>query len=62
VVPFDVQVARVHAEIWAQLASRGDVVGERDLMIAATAISIGYSLATRDRGLSKVPGLSIELW
>ena len=30
IVPFDLPVARVHAEIWADLAARGSTIGESD--------------------------------
>ncbi|MGA2076955.1 MAG: type II toxin-antitoxin system VapC family toxin [Terriglobia bacterium] len=62
VVGFDLTVARVHASLWADLAKRGVSVGERDLMIGATAIAKGYTLVTRDeRSFSKIPGLSVQL-
>jgi tRNA(fMet)-specific endonuclease VapC len=62
IVPFDLTVARVHASIWAQSAARGLSVGERDLMIAATAISLQYRVATRDRGFARISGLTVEIW
>ena len=62
VVGFDLTVARVHASLWADLAKRGVAVGERDLMIGATAIAKDYTLVTRDqRSFSKIPGLSVQL-
>ena len=62
VIAFDLTVARVHASLWADLAKRGVVVGERDLMIGSTAIARNYSVATRDeRSFSKIPGLSVQL-
>ena len=62
VVGFDLTVARVHASLWADLAKRGVSVGERDLMIGATAIAKDFSLVTRDeRSFSKIPGLSVQL-
>jgi tRNA(fMet)-specific endonuclease VapC len=61
VIPFDLTVARVHASLWADLSARGVAIGERDLMIGATAISKGYSIATRDeRSFSKIPGLKVQ--
>jgi tRNA(fMet)-specific endonuclease VapC len=63
VIAFDLVVARIHARIWAQLASKGVNVGERDLMVASTAIALGHSIATRDkRSFPRIPGLSIDLW
>jgi predicted nucleic acid-binding protein len=62
VIAFDLTAARVHASLWADLAKRGIAVGERDLMIGATAIARNYAVATRDgRSFSKIPGLSVQL-
>jgi len=61
VIAFDLTVARVHASLWADLAKRGVAIGERDLMIGATAITKDYSIATRDeRSFPKIPGLKVE--
>ena len=61
IVPFDDRIARVHAGLWADLESRGRPLGAHDLQIAATALSLGWSLATLDeRGFGRVPGL--RLW
>ena len=61
VIAFDLIVARVHASLWADLAKRGVAVGERDLMIGATAIAKGYAIATRDeRSFPKIPGLKVS--
>jgi len=62
VIAFDLTVARVHASLWADLARFGVAVGERDLMIGATAIAKNYALATRDeRSFPKIPGLSVQV-
>ncbi len=61
VIAFDLVVARVHASLWADLASRGAAVGERDLMIGVTAIAKDFSIATRDeRSFAKMPGLRLH--
>jgi len=61
VLPFDLLAARVHARTWAKLAQAGSMVGERDLMIAATALSRDLLLITRDRrSFPRIPGLRIE--
>jgi tRNA(fMet)-specific endonuclease VapC len=63
VIAFDLIVARIHASLWAELARRGVAVGERDLMIGATAITQGYAIATRDaRSFPKIPGLKVSQW
>jgi tRNA(fMet)-specific endonuclease VapC len=61
VIAFDLTVARVHASLWADLARRGATVGERDLMIGATAVARDYAIATRDaRSFAKIPGLKVH--
>jgi tRNA(fMet)-specific endonuclease VapC len=57
-IPITESVARVHAEIWAQLTRRGQTIGAHDLWIAATAVAYGLSLVTlNDADLGGVPGL-----
>lgn len=59
-IPITVPVARLHAELWAQLAARGDVAGLHDLWIAATALAHGLAVATRNRlDFERVPGLEV---
>jgi tRNA(fMet)-specific endonuclease VapC len=60
VFPFDLSAARIYAGIWASLAKRGKLVGAHDLIIAATCISLGFSLVTLDLGdYSLIEGLNI---
>jgi tRNA(fMet)-specific endonuclease VapC len=54
------QVARVHAEVWAQLATKGQLIGAHDLWIAATALAHGLDLATGNTDeFQRVPGLRL---
>lgn len=63
VVPFDLLVARVHARLWADLAAKGSPVGDHDLQIGATALAIGFDVATRDqRSFPKMAGLRVVTW
>lgn len=63
VIPFDEVVARVHARLWATLASSGVSLGAHDLMIGATALALGWTVATRDtRTFPKIPALDVEVW
>jgi len=63
VVAFDLVAARLHARVWAELAAAGRSVGERDLLIAATAMARGFTVATRDeRSFPKIPGLTVVRW
>jgi tRNA(fMet)-specific endonuclease VapC len=59
--PFDLAAARVYADLWATLLKRGVQIGAHDLMIAATALSLGFSVATLDlRDYRKIEGLTLE--
>lgn len=61
VLSFDLPAARVHAQLWAQLAASGQLIGAHDLQIAATALAHGYSLLTDNaREFHRVPGLQVH--
>jgi tRNA(fMet)-specific endonuclease VapC len=61
VAPFDLDTARIHARLWADLAQRGRLIGAHDLQIAATALTLGYRLVTMNqREFERVPGLDLE--
>jgi len=63
VVPFDLQSAQVHAALAADLGRKGTPVGAHDLMIAATAVQLGYAVATCDRrSFGRVDGLVVHYW
>jgi predicted nucleic acid-binding protein len=63
VIAFDLDVARVHARLDAELSARGVSVGDADLMIAATAVWLDYRVAARDlRSFPKIEGLEIVKW
>ena len=60
VLPFGIAEARRHAELWAGLAREGGLIGPHDMLVGATALAQGYSLATLNRGeFSRVPGLRL---
>jgi len=61
VLPFDLRVARTHAQLWARLAVAGRVIGAHDLIIAATALTHGYGVLTANlRDFQRVPGLRVR--
>lgn len=61
VYPFDLGTARIYARVWAKLAKKGVSIGAHDLMIASTAISLGFSVMTSDmRDYKKIKGLVLE--
>jgi predicted nucleic acid-binding protein len=54
------QIARVHADVWAQLAAQGQLIGAHDLWIAATALAHGMGVATGNGDqFRRVPGLRV---
>ena len=62
VFPFDTSVARIYARIWASLEQRGFTVGAHGLIIAATAISLDYTVITANqRDFVKIDGLRLEI-
>ena len=63
VIAFDLDVARVHARLDAELSAAGRAVGDADLMIAATAVWLDYRVATRDlRSFPRINGLEVVRW
>ena len=63
VVPFDLRAAQVHATLAADLGRKGTPIGAHDLMIAATAVQLGYAVATCDRrSFRRVDGLAVHYW
>jgi predicted nucleic acid-binding protein len=63
VVAFDLGVARVHALLGADLRARGRAVGRHDLLVAATAVYLGFAVGTRDRrSFPRMPGLEVHYW
>ncbi len=59
-IPITEPVARIHADIWADLAANGNVIGAHDLWIAATALAHGLGVATRNAAdFGRVPGLRV---
>jgi predicted nucleic acid-binding protein len=60
IIPFDLPQARLYAVRFAELAQRGEVIGDRDLQIAVTALSLDYELATLNvREFQRVGGLKL---
>ena len=54
------QIARVHAEIWAQLSATGQLIGAHEMWIAATALAHGMGVATGNQHeFTRVPGLQV---
>jgi len=62
-LPFDDAAARKYAEIRADLETRGIVIGDLDMMIAAIALEHGLTVVTHNfKDFSRLPGLALEDW
>jgi tRNA(fMet)-specific endonuclease VapC len=60
IIPFDLPQAQLFAIHFSDLARRGQLIGDRDLQIAATALSLDYEVATLNVGeFQRVAGLRL---
>jgi tRNA(fMet)-specific endonuclease VapC len=63
VQPMPLDAALAYGSIRASLESRGEVIGNNDLWIAAHAHTAELTLVTNnEREFQRVPGLSVENW
>ncbi len=59
-VPFDLDGARVHAQLGARLEEQGAMIGAHDLLIAATCVREGNAIATlNDKEFSRIAELTL---
>lgn len=57
---FDLRCGRAHARLWAHLAAAGMDIGAHDRIVAATALAIGWRVATANvRHYQGIPGLEV---
>ncbi len=62
-LPFDSPADEAYGVIRAQVESAGTPIGGNDLLIAAQAVSLGYTIVTDNESeFSRVAGLRIENW
>ena len=62
IFPFDLEIARIYAKLWANLLKKGIKIGAHDLIIGSTAIYNNFSVATFNiRHFNKIDGLKLEL-
>jgi tRNA(fMet)-specific endonuclease VapC len=63
VLEIDLETARAHAQLWAMLTGKGQMIGVHDSWLAATCIARDLTLATANvREFERVPGLRVEDW
>jgi tRNA(fMet)-specific endonuclease VapC len=59
----DVKIARAHAQLWADLAAAGTLIGAHDLWLAASCTAHDLALVTANvREFERVNGLVLENW
>ena len=60
IISYTEQTAYEHARLWAQLETAGKMIGYYDLIVAATAMECGASVATfNKRHFASVAGLKV---
>jgi tRNA(fMet)-specific endonuclease VapC len=63
VLPFTLDIARVHARLWADLQATGEMIGAHDLEVAATALTHELTVVSADRRhFGRIEGLELILW
>jgi tRNA(fMet)-specific endonuclease VapC len=63
VLPFEAPADAAYGLIRARLEHAGKTIGGNDLLIAAQAIALGYSIVTdNDREFARIDGLARENW
>ena len=61
--PFDQKAAVTYGDVRSDLEKRGEVIGGNDLLIAAHALSLDWTLVTNnEREFRRIQGLKVENW
>ena len=61
--PFDRQAALFYGSVRSSLEKRGEVIGGNDLLIAAHALSLNWTLVTNnEKEFRRIEGLRVENW
>ena len=63
IIPFDTKAAEIYGQIRHDLKTKGELIGSNDLLIAAHAKSLGYTLITNNtKEFERVDGLILNNW
>ena len=63
VIPFDMEAAKVYGQIRHDLKEKGELIGANDMLIAAHAKSLGFTLITNNTSeFGRVEGLKLNNW
>jgi tRNA(fMet)-specific endonuclease VapC len=57
---FTIDIAKLHSRLFAGLSARGALIGAHDLIIAATAVHLGWAVKTANEGeFRRIEGLEV---
>ena len=62
VLVLDEEACETASGLFGDLSSKGRMVGEFDLLIAAIAVRNGEPLVTRDQHFKRIPRLKVKRW
>jgi tRNA(fMet)-specific endonuclease VapC len=63
ILEIDLETARVHAQLWADMQRAGTIIGQHDLWLAASALRHGMVVVTANESeFKRVPNLLVENW
>lgn len=63
ILPVTQEVVGKASDIYADLRAQGEKIGDADILIAATALSWGFGVATNnERHFRQIQGLYVENW
>ncbi len=62
VLPLEAPADVVYGDLRARLEGAGQPIGANDLLIAAHALSAGFTLVSDDRAFERIPELTTENW
>lgn len=63
ILPLEERAAHTYSEIRAELESKGEMIGNNDLWIAAHALAAGLTLVTNnEKEFRRVRGLKVQNW
>jgi predicted nucleic acid-binding protein len=60
--PLELETALLYGEIFRELRTRGRVLSQVDMMLAALARQMDLTLATSDRDFEALPDVRTESW
>jgi tRNA(fMet)-specific endonuclease VapC len=60
--PIDRPVARIYGQLYQDLRARGRVLSQVDIIVAALARVMDFTVVTSDRDFEALPDLRIENW